>query len=396
MEVQALHRNGGEITLEMTLTALPGCGNSRFFAFLRDLSSSVATERALFDMAMHDALTGVSNRRGFMTQLDGAMARTRRSGRLLALLYMDIDHFKSINDDLGHATGDALLLAFSARLKTQVRAVDWVSRLGGDEFTVILEALTAREDAEIVAQKLVQAMAERYVLPALTIRVTTSVGLAFYEGGDMTPDRLISLADQAMYQAKRSGRNTWQVYSDEAQEVVRVSHALTDFIGRSPGEASRERFLNDAVAVIRAHLQMDVAFISEFTGGQRIFRHIDAAASDPPIQVDTGGPLADSYCKRVVDGRLPELIQDAYDHPVALELPATRLLPVRSHLSVPIRLGDGRVYGTLCCFSYTADTTLNDRDINLMRVFAELVARHIEYHEVVPQIAESPGDPARP
>jgi diguanylate cyclase (GGDEF)-like protein len=389
MEVQALHRNGNEITLEMTLTALPGRGSSAFFAFMRDLSAGVATERALIEIAMQDALTGLANRRAFMTHLEGAMARTRRNGRLLALLYMDIDHFKSINDDLGHATGDALLLAFGLRLKAQVREVDWVSRLGGDEFTVILEALQSRADAEAIADKLVAAMAQRYEVPNMAIRVTTSMGLAFYEEGDMTADRLISLADQAMYQAKRGGRNTWRAHSDEVETVTRVSHALTDFMGRSPGEASRERFLNDAVAVIRAHLAMDVAFISEFTGGQRIFRHIDAGGTHAPIQVDHGDPLEDSYCQRVVDGRLPELMPDAHAFPAALELAATRALPVHGHLSVPIRLCDGRVYGTLCCFSYTPDHTLNERDVNLLRVFAELVARHIQYHEVMPQRVES-------
>jgi diguanylate cyclase (GGDEF)-like protein/PAS domain S-box-containing protein len=392
MEVQALHRNGSELTLEMTITALPPGGRSTFLAFMRGLSNTVATERALTELAMQDALTGLSNCRAFMTHLDAAMARARRSGRLLALLYLDIDHFKSINDNLGHAMGDSLLSLFSVRLKAHVREIDLVSRLGGDEFTVILEALQSRADAEIVAAKLVQIMTERFDIPALTVRVSISLGLAFYEGGDMSTDHLISLADQAMYQAKRSGRNTWRTHNDEVEAIARVPHTLTGFIARSPGEASRERFLNDAVAVIRTHLGMDVAFISEFTGGYRMFRHVDAADPNPPLHVDQGDPLADSYCQRVVDGRLPELILDAFDYPAAMELPATRLLPVRGHLSVPITLPDGRVYGTLCCFSYTPDTTLNARDLNLMRVFADLAARHIEYHDAVPKLLETKTD----
>jgi len=94
--------------------------------------------------------------------------------------------------------------------------------------------------------------------------------------------------------------------------------------------------------------------------------------------VNASDPLEDSYCQRVVDGRLPELIQDAFELPEANALPVTRALPVRAHLSVPIRLSDGRVYGTFCCFSSTPDATLGDRDLALVKIFADLTARHIE------------------
>ena len=129
---------------------------------------------------------------------------------------------------------------------------------------------------------------------------------------------------------------------------------------------------------VRTLLGMEVAFISEFKGGRRIFRHVDSDNSEIPVQVGASDPLEDSYCQRVVDGRLPELIQDARRNPEALTLPATEFIPVGAHLSVPIRFGDGHIYGTFCCFSRTADHTLNDRDIRAMRLFADVTAKYIE------------------
>jgi EAL domain-containing protein (putative c-di-GMP-specific phosphodiesterase class I) len=133
-----------------------------------------------------------------------------------------------------------------------------------------------------------------------------------------------------------------------------------------------------ALHAIRTHLGMDVAFVSEFEAGQRVFRYVHAAYEDSPVVVGVGNPLEESYCQRVVDGRLPELIRDARTIPAALELPATTALPVGAHLSVPIRLDDGRVYGTFCCFSSVPNHTLNDRDVAVMRVFADLIADQID------------------
>jgi EAL domain-containing protein (putative c-di-GMP-specific phosphodiesterase class I) len=134
----------------------------------------------------------------------------------------------------------------------------------------------------------------------------------------------------------------------------------------------------DALRAIRTHLGMDVAFISEFVGDGRVFQVVDAQSPACPVQVGASDPLEESYCQRVVDGRLPELIHDAAAVPAAAELAVTSALPVGAHLSVPIRLSDGRVYGTFCCFSASADYSLNDRDLAMMRVFADLTAAQID------------------
>lgn len=129
---------------------------------------------------------------------------------------------------------------------------------------------------------------------------------------------------------------------------------------------------------IRKHLGMDVAFISEFQDGRRVFRHVEIGDSHLALRPGDSDPLEESYCVRVVDGRLPELIPDACTNAEALKLAATRAVPVGAHLSVPIRLPDGRVFGTFCCFSHAPDQTLTERDLRVMRVFADLAAEQIQ------------------
>ncbi len=155
---------------------------------------------------------------------------------------------------------------------------------------------------------------------------------------------------------------------------------LASFLSAPPGPHGQEarEVSTNALRAIRTHLGMDVAFVSEFTGGQRVFRYVDAASQDSPVCAGGADPLEESYCQRVVDGRLPELIHDAHELSVATELPVTTALPVGAHMSVPIRLKNGNVYGTFCCFSHAPDHSLNDRDLAMMRVFADLTAEQIE------------------
>lgn len=148
--------------------------------------------------------------------------------------------------------------------------------------------------------------------------------------------------------------------------------------GVTPEQAGRAA-LERGLRAIRTHLKMDVAFVSEFVDGRRVFRHVDAVG-EAPIHEGGSEPLEDSYCMRVIDGRLPQLIPDACLNLEALTLAATRALPVGAHLSVPIHLSDGRVYGTFCCFSHVPDESMTERDLGMMRVFADLVAEQIESH----------------
>jgi EAL domain-containing protein (putative c-di-GMP-specific phosphodiesterase class I) len=135
--------------------------------------------------------------------------------------------------------------------------------------------------------------------------------------------------------------------------------------------------LESLLRAAREHLGMEAAFISKFAEGQRVVAHVDAVASSP-ITVGLSDPLEATYCQRVVDGRLPELIPDTAALPAAMTVPVACRMPAGAHLSLPIRLADGRVYGTFCCLSRAADASLNARDLQVMRLFADLATQRIE------------------
>jgi diguanylate cyclase (GGDEF)-like protein len=138
------------------------------------------------------------------------MQQSQAEGALMALLYLDLDRFKQVNDTLGHAAGDALLKAFADRVAQTLRASDLVARLGGDEFGIVLERLPGPEHATTVAEKIVRSMQQPFTCDGQPCRVTTSIGIAFYDGGGVSPAALVERADDLMYDSKEAGRNTWK------------------------------------------------------------------------------------------------------------------------------------------------------------------------------------------
>src|SRR3984957_4518974 len=169
--------------------------------------------------AENDSLTGLPNRALFYDRLDTAMARCRRSKNLMALLYLDIDDFKKINDSMGHAAGDDLLRSFAQRLLECVRASDTVARLGGDEFTVILENLSSREVAQNVVDKLMAALRRPFRTGDMDIQARASIGIAYFTDELIEADLLIKQADASLYQAKQRGRNDYWVHVPHAVAV---------------------------------------------------------------------------------------------------------------------------------------------------------------------------------
>lgn len=182
-----------------------------FHVMIQDITAKKVEERRLLHLAQIDSLTGLINRAGFEQKLADAMARTRTSKALMAIMYLDIDHFKKINDSLGHLAGDMLLKAFAARLTRSLRSIDTVARLGGDEFTVVLEDVATPQDAVNVAAKIVQSMQSLFSLENRPISASASIGVAFYHGDGLDPKTLIKRADEMLYQAKAEGRNTYCV-----------------------------------------------------------------------------------------------------------------------------------------------------------------------------------------
>ena len=182
-----------------------------FHSVSHDITAQKTEERRLLQLAQVDLLTGVSNRNGFEQALADAMSRSQASASLMALMYLDIDHFKRVNDTYGHLIGDALLKAFAGRLSHALRSTDVVARLGGDEFTIIMQGLVQPSDAAAVAAKIVRAMQVPFTLQQLSIDVTTSIGLALYQGAATTANALIKQADESLYEAKAAGRNNFRV-----------------------------------------------------------------------------------------------------------------------------------------------------------------------------------------
>ena len=175
-----------------------------------DITERKRAEIEMERMANYDGLTGAANRNLFGNRLAQAIARSRRTKDRAALMYLDIDKFKGINDTLGHAAGDALLREFAARLRAAVRDTDTVGRLGGDEFAVLMEDVKDPEAPGRVAQKILEAMRQPVDAQGTAIVVTTSIGVALFDGG-ADPEALARRADAALYEAKAAGRNTYRV-----------------------------------------------------------------------------------------------------------------------------------------------------------------------------------------
>lgn len=178
-----------------------------------DVTEEKANESKLAKIAKHDPLTHLPNRGLFLDRLERCIIQSKRTGISGAVMFMDLDHFKSINDTLGHHVGDLLLIEIAKRLTTCVRDTDTVARLAGDEFTIILPEITRSEDASFVADNIINELIKEYVLDGNKIRVTCSVGIAIFPTDGSTCDDLIHAADQAMYNVKKQGRNQFKFYS---------------------------------------------------------------------------------------------------------------------------------------------------------------------------------------
>lgn len=173
----------------------------------RDVTERVLAEEKIQHNAYHDLLTGLPNRRLFLDRLEQEVKHAKRNNLPLAVLFMDLDGFKEVNDSLGHEVGDSLLSGVAERLTDCVRADDSVARLGGDEFTVILKGAKQRKHVESLTQIIIDALAIPFLITNQSVQISVSIGIAFYPQDASSPFDLLSAADQAMYKAKKSGSN---------------------------------------------------------------------------------------------------------------------------------------------------------------------------------------------
>jgi diguanylate cyclase (GGDEF)-like protein/PAS domain S-box-containing protein len=217
--VSAIDRSGRPLAIEVSISATRIDGLWEMTAFAHDVSERRRLEDKLREMALSDGLTGLANRRAFMEALEKAVSRAARLGHGMALLFMDLDRFKAINDRFGHQSGDHALQEFARRLSGCVRKGDTVARLGGDEFTVLAEGVETLEDADSIARKIVEAMEAPFAETGVALR--TSIGISLYRA-PADASQFLRDADRAMYMAKhrrRGGRA-----AGESREAMLEGH----------------------------------------------------------------------------------------------------------------------------------------------------------------------------
>ena len=218
-ELETFHRDGRLVPYLVSITVQrdPVTGIDHTTSIWRDITSLKAAEQVLRRQATRDVLTGLPNRRALFERLTAACARTDRSGFELAVLFVDLDGFKPVNDAHGHETGDEVLVEVARRFERAVRDGDTVARIGGDEFVVVCEQLVGRDEAEVVAGRIIDAARAPIAIGERQVQVGASVGVAFLEAGsgaaDTTAGELVRRADQAVYAAKAAGRGCISVWS---------------------------------------------------------------------------------------------------------------------------------------------------------------------------------------
>lgn len=212
-EVVAVRKSGETFAMELSASDMEIKGQRYFVAIVRDVTERKLVEQKIRHLAHHDHLTGMPNRRLFIDHLEQAVKVAKRRQYKTAVLFLDLDGFKQVNDTLGHEAGDQLLRDVSARLKLIVRDSDVAARMGGDEFTFILSDIGHADNAAVVAKKIIDALAVPFTLKDRECRIGGSIGIAIYPKHADHHEELLRKADEAMYAAKKSGKNTYRFSS---------------------------------------------------------------------------------------------------------------------------------------------------------------------------------------
>jgi len=215
------------VALSASLTKDSSGNPTGFRGIVRDVTERKKAEERLSHLATHDSLTGLPNRILFGDRLSLELARARRSGKKLAVMLLDLDHFKDINDTWGHDVGDEVLKTIGRRLPELLRKSDSIARMGGDEFLILLPEIEEAEDARILALKILDAFKKPFAVGARELYATTSIGIAIYPDDGTNPDMLMKKADMAMYSVKKQGRNDCRRYAPGMSPDVHRKDILT-------------------------------------------------------------------------------------------------------------------------------------------------------------------------
>jgi diguanylate cyclase (GGDEF)-like protein/PAS domain S-box-containing protein len=220
-ECAALRKDGVEIPIELSVSPMRIQEGWSAIGIVRDISARKEAQQRIMWLARHDSLTGLANRSVFVDEIEQALARYRRSGERFAVFYLDIDHFKEVNDTLGHPAGDLLLKQVSGRLRSTIRDIDTVARFGGDEFAILATDLTRPTDAGILASKLVEAMARPFAIEGTQLHTGASIGIASCDHDHGDAEALLAHADAALYRAKSEERGTFRFFTHRLHDDVR-------------------------------------------------------------------------------------------------------------------------------------------------------------------------------
>lgn len=312
--------------------------------------------RLIRRQAETDPLTGLGNHAVFHDALEGWIRE--QPERSLAVVLFDVDGFKHVNDGFGHAEGDRVLREVAGAIGRSARAGDHACRVGGDEFGLLLPDATVAI-AEGIGERI------RAAVESLQAGIGISFGIAEWPTHGPSKELLLMRADLALYEAK-----------PEPADRNRLKGAAA--MATMNGDSDR---IAGFLAITREQLGMDIAYFSEFTDGQQVFRGLEGDAKSFGMRRGEGVPLEESYCMRVVEGRLPNVISDAKSDERVNSLAATEEANIGAYVGVPMRFSDGQLFGTLCCASHNPDPTLAQRDVDFMHVIARLLADQLERDE---------------
>jgi diguanylate cyclase (GGDEF)-like protein/PAS domain S-box-containing protein len=274
---QALFTNPGTQTYEAAVTYADGARRDVVFnkatfskadgslgglvGVILDISERKQMERAIWHEANYDALTGLANRRLFKVKLRDEIERARRENQALALLFIDLDRFKEVNDTFGHDIGDLLLIEAGQRICSTLGSSDQVARLGGDEFVAILPAIADHDSTARAARQLIQALDRPFELNDHLAYVSASIGIAYYPDDSTTSETLLSYADQAMYAAKALGRNGFQRFTPSLQQRARQRLELSNDLRRALTEQQFEVHYQPIVELVSRRIVKAEALI---------------------------------------------------------------------------------------------------------------------------------------
>jgi len=301
-EVNSFRKNHEPLYAWINIGVVPDSVNTmgQFVVIVSDVTAMREAQEKLTRLSYYDGLTNLPNRNLFMDRLDLALAKAQRNQQKVAILFIDLDHFKRINDTLGHQIGDIMLRQVARRLKSQLRATDTLCRIGGDEFIIIIEEFKARKDLAVLADKLLSTLDQPLLLGSTEVIPSGSIGISVYPANTEDRDDLIKMADTAMYSAKKSGRRRYTFY--QPKMTAQTAHYLY-----------RERELRHAIQhreFVMHYQPLYNAENSEIVGLEALIRwqHPDmglvAAAEIIPIAemsnliIDIGSWVIDEVCRQ--------------------------------------------------------------------------------------------------